>query len=383
MSSGVNTVSSDPLGALTNQYQRPIFIPGALRAPTTNDVQPAGTQWLYLNAGSPLIYETTGAGVWTLNNASTSSLNTLTGDSGGAITPSSNNITLAGTANEITTTGSGSTITWTIPSTFIAPGSIASTTTLTAGSSLTVTTSATIGTTLGVTGTSTLAATTIVGAANINASGAAATIIATGGTGTLALGNATGNTTLTGGFSTLTAASTIVLGTSAQTGKISVGDSTAALTVDVLNGVAASAQTLNIASGTSATAAQIVNLLSGATPGASTTLNIMDGAGTAGTQTVNMLASGATRAGVVNISTGAAAHITTIGSSTSGNLTVLASPITSFPGPVYVYTGAGAPSAGLALHVGDLYINTTAASATTRMYIATAASTWTNVTCAG
>jgi len=52
------------------------------------------------------------------------------------------------------------------------------------------------------------------------------------------------------------------------------------------------------------------------------------------------------------------------------------------PGPVQVISGAGAPATGLALHIGDLYINTTAASATTRLYIATAVGTWTNVTCA-
>lgn len=54
----------------------------------------------------------------------------------------------------------------------------------------------------------------------------------------------------------------------------------------------------------------------------------------------------------------------------------------SLPGPVKIMSGAGAPAAGLAVEVGDVYINTTAASATTRMYIATAAGTWTNVTCA-
>lgn len=52
------------------------------------------------------------------------------------------------------------------------------------------------------------------------------------------------------------------------------------------------------------------------------------------------------------------------------------------PGPINVYTGAGAPGAGLAVNVGDLYVNTTAATAATRLYIATGAGTWTNVTCA-
>lgn len=53
-------------------------------------------------------------------------------------------------------------------------------------------------TTLTVTGLSTLGATTIVGTTLINASGAAATTIGTGGTGAVNIGNATGNTLITG-----------------------------------------------------------------------------------------------------------------------------------------------------------------------------------------
>jgi hypothetical protein len=75
---------------------------------------------------------------------------------------------------------------------------------------------------------------------------------------------------------------------------------------------------------------------------------------------------------------------------TAGNITasdgnlVLSTAATyiSLPGPVFIRSGAGAPASGLALHVGDMYINTTAATAATRLYIATASSTWTNVTCA-
>jgi hypothetical protein len=48
-----------------------------------------------------------------------------------------------------------------------------------------------------------------------------------------------------------------------------------------------------------------------------------------------------------------------------------------------IMNGAGVPSNGLAVNVGDIYINTTAASATTRMYICTVDGTWTNFTCAG
>jgi len=70
---------------------------------------------------------------------------TLTGGSGGALSPSSGNLNILGTASQITSTGSGSTITLSIPAAFVAPGSIAattsvaSTTTMTAGTDLATT----------------------------------------------------------------------------------------------------------------------------------------------------------------------------------------------------------------------------------------------------
>lgn len=118
--------------------------------------------------------------------------------------------------------------------------------------------------------------------------------------------------------------------------------------------------------------------------------------------------------GAINVGTDAHAHAVTLGNVTAGTTVILNTPtgtavtaangltatvgnitatngnivlstatnLIQLPGPVNIMSGAGAPSAGLALHVGDMYINTTAASATTRIYVATAASTWTNVTCA-
>lgn len=59
-------------------------------------------------------------------------ISTLTGGSGGALSPTTGNFNLLGTANQITSTGSGSTITLSIPSAFTGPGSITATTTLTA-----------------------------------------------------------------------------------------------------------------------------------------------------------------------------------------------------------------------------------------------------------
>jgi hypothetical protein len=188
------------------------------RAPTVNDVGPffpIGKHWIFVaNAEYVLVSVSSIGGTpqanWILT-ADIGTLDTLTGDSGGAISPSIGNITLAGTGGQITTTGSGSSITFSIPAAFIAPGSIASTTTLTAGTNLVVTDNASIGGTLGVTGLTTLGPMTQVGTANINATGAATTNIATGGTGALHLGNATGNTALTGTLTT-SGAITITLG---------------------------------------------------------------------------------------------------------------------------------------------------------------------------
>ncbi len=85
-----------------------------------------------------------GTATWSvLSSGGSSDISTLTGDSGGAIGPSGGNITLAGTANQITTTGTTNTITWSIPTTFVAPGTIASTTTLHAGTALSAATTIT------------------------------------------------------------------------------------------------------------------------------------------------------------------------------------------------------------------------------------------------
>lgn len=78
------------------------------------------------------IYMSSKPGTWIFLGGAASALATLTGDSGGAISPSAGNINLLGTANQITTTGSGHSITWSLPSALTAPGSVTATTTLTA-----------------------------------------------------------------------------------------------------------------------------------------------------------------------------------------------------------------------------------------------------------
>ncbi len=187
------------------------------RAPTSGDFKyPIGQLWVdeLAQVYYGLVDVVAASATWNVLAAVSGSIATLTGDSGGAVSPSASNIDLLGTANEIVTVGTANTITWSLPATIIAPGSLATTTTLasgttlTAGSSLHVTTSATIGTTLGVTGATILAALTQVGTCHINISGAGVTTIGTGGTGAVNIGNATGNTLVTGSLratTTLTA----------------------------------------------------------------------------------------------------------------------------------------------------------------------------------
>jgi hypothetical protein len=243
---------------------------------------------------------------------------------------------------------------------------------------------------------------TQVGTANINVSGTANTNIGSGtNTGAVQIGSA--NASSVSILSPLTsvdatAAGTVSVGPSITTGSILAGIGlttgvitlgNAAMTGALTVGNSTSGQTINIGAAANA-GAQVVNIASGAS-GANSTVNILTGAGTAGTQTFNVLATGATRAGVVNIGTGAAAHIVTVGSLSGAAQTTIQggtagveveAPFLSLfnGGPVYIYTGAGAPSNGLALHTGDLYINTSAASTTTRLYIATGAGAWTYFT---
>lgn len=90
-----------------------------------------GSIWINVSTGNSyqLVQNTYAAGaVWTLLGGAAAAVATITGDSGGALSPSSGNISILGTANQITTTGSGSTLTLSLPATLVAPGSITATT---------------------------------------------------------------------------------------------------------------------------------------------------------------------------------------------------------------------------------------------------------------
>ena len=146
------------------------------RVPTAADADFfIGTQWIRLNnAVYTLVGKPLGVANWVVS-AVAGSLDTLTDGVGGTATPVAANIVMTSTANQVTTTAAADTVTFSIPAVFIAPGSIASTTTLAVGTDATVAgaldvtgattvTDITASTTLDVVGASTLAATTIVGA---------------------------------------------------------------------------------------------------------------------------------------------------------------------------------------------------------------------------
>jgi hypothetical protein len=84
--------------------------------------------------------------------------------------------------------------------------------------------------------------------------------------------------------------------------------------------------------------------------------------------------------------TATAGNITaTLGNITATHGDIVCSTAThgiTLPGPIRIITGAGAPAAGLAVNVGDIYIRTDAGGAAERIYICTVAGTFTTVDCA-
>lgn len=94
----------------------------AQRAPTTSDIfssssVPYQYGQIWVNQNNDSIYALSnvsgGSADWELLGGSSSDVNTLTGDSGGAISPSSGNINLLG-GTGLSTVGSGSTITFNV-----------------------------------------------------------------------------------------------------------------------------------------------------------------------------------------------------------------------------------------------------------------------------
>jgi len=99
---------SEPLSYMgIDEREQPRFLK-AQRNPTINDKLFSGTQWE--NTLTNVIYITTGEGIWEAIVGAAPGIETLTGNTGGAIPPTSGNINILG-AGGITVGGSGNTLT--------------------------------------------------------------------------------------------------------------------------------------------------------------------------------------------------------------------------------------------------------------------------------
>ncbi len=346
--SDIFNVGVDPLSYSGIAVMKPAI--QGQRDPTTADIgYDPGQMWINMLTSARWINgaDIGGVAAWGLVGAGvTGAIISITGGSGGAEVPDGGgNFNILGTANQITTTGTANTETISLPSAIIAPGSITTTTSMAVGTTLTsagattlATTGASVNTFGNTTGATSLAlrvgaaAFSVDGVTNstysVGASTTTGTILigGTAQTGNLTIGSSSGTNAVRiangAGASTVSIAAVQVagavnIGTAMTTGTVSVGGTAGTGLISIGLATNATGQTVEINNAASNTGANIVNILNGATPGASTTLNVMNGAGTAGTQTVNILASGATRAGAVNIGTGIAAHAITLGQVTS------------------------------------------------------------------
>lgn len=248
------------------------------RAPTTSDVlSPTGEPYnigrLWVNTSTKILYFYVGGGTWTpLSTSASGSINTITGDSGGAEVPSSNNFNLLGTANQITVTGSANTETFSLPAAITAPGSLTTTTTLASGTTLAAGTSMSSGTsiTAGTTLTATLGAITATNGNIVRGTAGNKDVYSSVASTTTAGANSAGTVTLVGG--TATVATTAVTASSqvrlyrqsigatgaAALGILSLGTVTAGVSF-VINAVQAANATALQASDVSVIGWEIVN----------------------------------------------------------------------------------------------------------------------------
>jgi hypothetical protein len=180
-----NTAQGTPFATGVDAFVYPQFIGYAQRAPTTQDIYNPGTRWQDNSVNPPVQYYTVGAGLWYEMPNTSFGVSSVTG-----------------TANQITANPNVGPVVLSIPAAFIAPGSIASTTTLTGGTGITATTG-----------------NITASAGNISASGAV-----TGGTGVIAT---TGNLTATAGNLALNGVGSKVVINASAPSTASVGTSVA------------------------------------------------------------------------------------------------------------------------------------------------------------
>lgn len=235
------TLMGSPSGTFVNFASKPIQ---ANRAPTTADTgYEIGQLWADTNGTTMygLSAVSAGSATWNLLGPGASDVDTLTGDSGGALSPSGGNITLAGGTN-ITTAGSASTITFNLDAAITLATSVTSPDyTAAGGSDLQITAPSgqdaiiTLGDSAGATS-------FIVEALD------GTDVFTVDSTGTIAFTNLanTGTFTTSGGLASINASSNnnTVINSGTSTGTVTIGNGAAGdITVDTAAGVAVNAAT--------------------------------------------------------------------------------------------------------------------------------------------
>jgi hypothetical protein len=142
--SAPGNITLDPILATANQYQQPLTIPNAQRVPTSLDVLPANSVWVYTGTSPYTLYVTSGQGNWQAFGGTTGAFTALTVT--GLTTLAA--LTQVGTASinasgaGVTTIGTGGTGAVNIGNATgntSVTGSLGTTTSITAGTTLTAT----------------------------------------------------------------------------------------------------------------------------------------------------------------------------------------------------------------------------------------------------
>jgi hypothetical protein len=338
--SDVFNVGVDPLSYSGLAVTPPSII--STRAPNSTDINyPLGQIWINKSAGSAYILtqNSNGTATWNLLGAgATGAIIGITGDAGGQEVPDGGgNFNILGTANQVTTTGSANTETLSLSSTLVAPGSITSTTGITAGTTLTsagATTLATTGSSVNTFGnaTGTTSVTVTSGSGGIALTATNATLALASGTGALNISNDA-------------AATTVRLGTGAAAKTVIVGstNTTSTTTINAGSGgivIVPTAGNISVAPSTSTTAS----------PTAAVTANVRLGCATftgfttasSGTQAFTITNSNVLTTSAVQVT------VTNLNASTNGAQMGIAG-VTQAAGSLIVHTinnGSGALGTG-------------------------------------
>lgn len=118
-----NTSQGTPFATGVDAFVYPQFIGYALRAPTTQDIYNPGTKWQDNSVNPAVQYYTIGSGIWYQLPSISFGVSSV-----------------SGTTNQITAAPTVGAVILSIPATFVAPGSITATTTVTGGTGVIATT---------------------------------------------------------------------------------------------------------------------------------------------------------------------------------------------------------------------------------------------------